>query len=80
MKQFLLILAIVIASVILSAVILNAQGLTEPYFVEVAGGKTYKIVYDCDTKVMYAISDSMYSRGNFTLLVNPDGSPRIYEE
>lgn len=40
----------------------------------------YEIVYHKDTKVMYAISDGGSSYGVFTVLVNPDGTPMIYEE
>lgn len=40
----------------------------------------FDIVYHKDTKVMYAVSHSTYSKGNFTLLVNPDGTPMIYED
>lgn len=40
----------------------------------------YQIVYHKDTKVMYAISDGGSSYGVFTVLVNPDGTPMIYEE
>lgn len=39
----------------------------------------YKIVYHKDTKVMYAVSDSTYNKGSFTVLVNADGSPMLYE-
>lgn len=51
-------------------------------FVIVEGGKgldSYCIVYHRDTKVMYAISCGTYNSGNFTVLVNPDGSPMIWE-
>lgn len=43
--------------------------------------KTYlwEIVYQKDTKVMYAVSFGSYNGGTFTLLVNPDGTPMIYE-
>ena len=37
------------------------------------------VVYQRDTKVMYAVSCGGYNVGNFTLLVNPDGSPMIWE-
>lgn len=40
----------------------------------------YTVVYHKDTKVMYTISTGYYNAGTFTLLVNPDGSPMIYEE
>ena len=39
----------------------------------------YIIVYK-DTKVMYSISNDSYNEGIFTLLVNPDGSPMLYED
>lgn len=39
----------------------------------------YYVVYHKDTKVMYAVSAGYYNRGNFTLLVNPDGTPMLYE-
>ena len=48
-------------------------------FVEVEQAMCWKIVYHKDTKVMYAISDGSYNRGTFTLLVNADGTPMIYE-
>lgn len=50
-------------------------------FIRIEGGSmsTYWIVYHKDTKVMYAVSTGGYSRGNFTLLVNPDGSPMLWE-
>ena len=38
------------------------------------------VVYHKHTKVMYVISRGDYNKGNFTLLVNPDGSPMIYGE
>lgn len=40
---------------------------------------TYDIVYHKDTKVMYTVSQGAYNSGTFTLLVNPDGSPMLYE-
>ena len=40
----------------------------------------FYIVYHKDTKVMYAVSNGASNRGTFTLLVNPDGTPMLYEE
>lgn len=40
----------------------------------------WKIVYHKDTRVMYAVSDASYDRGNFTLLVNADGTPLLWDE
>ena len=48
-------------------------------FVEVEQASFWKIVYHKDSKVMYAISEGSYNRGTFTLLVNADGTPMIYE-
>ena len=36
----------------------------------------YKIVYHKDTKVMYVVGHY----DDFTVMLNPDGSPMIYEE
>lgn len=48
-------------------------------FVTVESKWSYKVVYCRDTKVMYVISRGDYNEGNFTLLVNADGSPMLYE-
>lgn len=42
--------------------------------------KPFAVVYHKETKVMYAVSGGSYNSGQFTLLVNPDGTPMIYEE
>lgn len=46
--------------------------------VEIEETGTYLIVYDKYTKVMYAISNSGYNCGNFTLLVDANGNPLLY--
>lgn len=38
------------------------------------------VLVDKSTGVMYWASYNSYNRGNLTLLVNPDGTPRIWEE
>lgn len=48
-------------------------------FVEVERSINWQIVYHRDTKVMYAVSDGDYNRGTFTLLVDENGLPMIYE-
>lgn len=40
----------------------------------------WRIVYHNETKVMYAVSNQAYNIGTFTVLVNADGSPMLYEE
>lgn len=39
---------------------------------------SWRVVYHKDTKVMYAASCGAYNSGNFTLLVNADGTPMVY--
>lgn len=53
---------------------------TGPMFVSVYYGMYYYVVYEKDTKVMYAVSDGAKNRGTFTLLVNADGTPMIWKE
>lgn len=36
------------------------------------------VVYDRETKVMYAVSYGTYNGGTFTLLVNADGKPKLW--
>lgn len=48
-------------------------------FVEVETAKAWKVVYDKETKVMYAVSDGNYNRGNFTLLVDENGNPKLWD-
>ena len=48
-------------------------------FVEVGKADISRIVYDRETKVMYAISDSRYNRGSFTLLVDENGNPKLWD-
>ena len=47
--------------------------------IEGSGADCYRIVYHRDTKVMYAISCGGYNAGNFTVLLNPDGSPMLWK-
>lgn len=39
----------------------------------------WKILVDKETGVMYAVSDGTYNRGIFTLLVDEEGKPLIWE-
>ena len=57
----------------------NKQNETS-MFVEVESTSYWKVVYHKETKVMYAVSFGGYNCGNFTLLVNADGSPMLWEE
>ena len=83
MKKTMLIIALVLLAVILSGCV---QTTTEERprqlskFVQVENGSVYSIVYDKETKVMYAVSHYGAGSGVFTLLVNADGSPKLWEE
>lgn len=49
-------------------------------FVEIEDTSYWKVVYHRETKVMYVVSDGDYNHGTFTLLVNADGTPMLYEK
>lgn len=49
-------------------------------FIEVEKNLDYNVVYHKNTKVMYVVSDGVYNRGNFTMLVDRNGKPLLYEE
>lgn len=49
-------------------------------FIEVEETEYFIVVYDKKTKVMYAVSNSTHNNGNFTMLCNADGTPRLWEE
>jgi hypothetical protein len=49
-------------------------------FVIVENTEEWKIVYNNRTKVMYAVSDGTRASGTFTLLVNSDGTPMLWDE
>ena len=59
----------------------KAEGDTtaESMFVLVEHATSWRIVYHKDTMVMYAVSAGQYNCGTFTLLVNPDGTPMLWE-
>lgn len=82
MKKF--IVCVITACAILGAVACGSSGYAEAgetsMFMEVEGCYQYRVVYHKDTKVMYAVSNGNKNHGNFTLLVNPDGTPMLWEE
>ena len=40
---------------------------------------SWYVVVDRETGVMYAVSRGYYNQGNFTVLVDADGNPMIWE-
>lgn len=77
------IIAIVLAVVVLFFVgcdnTNNSVKADDDVFVTVSKNFSYAVVYDRETKVMYAMSNESYNQGNFTMLVNPDGTPKLYK-
>lgn len=41
---------------------------------------SWYIVADRETKVMYAVSEGVYNRGTFTLLVDAEGKPLLWKD
>ena len=48
-------------------------------FVIIEESGNWRVVADQETKVMYAVSTGVYNSGNFTMLVDSDGTPLLYE-
>jgi len=49
-------------------------------FVVIEETSSWRVVYNKETKVMYAVSCGCHNCGTFTLLVNSDGTPMLYDE
>lgn len=48
-------------------------------FVIIEQSDLWNVVADQETKVMYAVSAGSYNHGTFTMLVDSDGTPLLYE-
>lgn len=48
-------------------------------FIEVEDAGLWKVVFDKETKVMYVVSNGGYNSGNFTLLVDENGNPKLWD-
>lgn len=84
MKKFILVLTAVLMIAVLGACSANKteSEVVEDkpsMFVKIEDGPFWNVYYHKVTKVMYVVSASTYNSGDFTLLVNPDGSPMLYE-
>ncbi len=78
-KYIPIIILIVIMLVILCGCT-NSISKTEEAFVKISDEGSFDIYYHKKTKVMYVVSDGLYSWGVTTLLVNAEGKPLLYEE
>lgn len=56
----------------------NKEDTSMFVIIETAG--TWEVVYHKETKVMYVVSCGGYNGGNFTVLVNSDGTPMLWED
>ena len=63
---------------------MNEQGIFESerdnaMFFRVSREQSGYVIVDKTTRVMYWLSYGSYNYGTLTMLVNPDGTPRIWE-
>lgn len=80
MKKIIVIMLVVLVVVMAGCSEVEDKSSDMSEFVIVEGTSSWYIVYHKKTKVMYAVSDGIYNRGTFTLLVNADGTPMLWEE
>ena len=57
----------------------NSAKADNSVFITVSCTVKYQIVYDKETKVMYIMSDGCNNAGSFTMMVNADGTPKLYK-
>lgn len=58
----------------------KADGESQSMFVVVEETWNWKVVYHQETGVMYAVSSGSYNAGSFTVLLNADGTPMVWQE
>ena len=81
MKHIAIALVLIMIMCLLSACVSTVEEAQESetsMFVRVENAGCWEVVYHRETKVMYAVSCGGYNAGNFTVLVNADGSPMIW--
>lgn len=79
MKKILM--ALIVAVMLLSgcAKVENAEPTNVSRFKLLESSGSWYVVVDRDTGVMYAVSGGIYNQGIFTVLVDADGKPLIWE-
>ena len=55
------------------------ETISKSMFIQIEDGINYKVVYHKETKVMYTISDGYYNTGTFTVMLDADGKPLLWE-
>lgn len=85
MKKNLLLLLVIIAGIILTACNLQytqherKSENEKSMFVVVEQTLQWNVVYNKETKVMYAVSSGAYNGGTFTMLCDKDGKPQLWK-
>lgn len=74
-----LLLLAIVSIVACNSQSVDASNYYKNMFTRVYTDTDFYVIYDNETKVMYAVSDGHYNSGNFTLLVNADGTPKLYD-
>ena len=85
-------LALIFSVGVLSTVLIGCSGVAEAeraydvesedlksMFVIVENGTLWDIVYDKETKVMYSVANYGSGSGQFTLLVDENGNPKLWD-
>ena len=80
MKKIIALMIVVLAVVMAGCSEVEDKSSDMSEFTIVESTSMWKVVYHKKTKVMYVVSDGAYNHGTFTLLVNADGTPMIWEE
>lgn len=77
---YILILSMILLSGCTRVESVNDNNKDTSMFVEIEQAGTWEIVYHKETKVMYVVSCGAYNGGTFTLLVDADGKPMLWED
>lgn len=85
------VLALIFSTVIVSSILVGCSNTDikktcnqetedlESMFVEIGRISNSYIVYDRETKVMYTVSNDLYNGGNFTMLVDENENPKLWD-
>lgn len=83
MKKALLIVCIVVLCFALTGcgtpVEKQTQAQNKSMFVVIENTQRWAVIYDRETRVMYAVSYYGSGSGVFTMLVNADGTPKLWK-
>lgn len=79
MKKIVALMIVMLAVVLTGCSEVEDKSSDMSEFTIVERTSIWKVVYHKKTKVMYVVSDGTYNHGTFTLLINADGTPMIWE-